>query len=110
MPVIPICSSSDCDIIDPHVQISPIEYDKKGSAGQPSDSACSWNNEEEADDNLGDTANPYPEPWPAKNIRNYWFKPYWISKVLYSDVDEPASEDSSSSDFDPIPHGYSSEH
>lgn len=110
MPVMFVCSSTDCDIIDPHVQIRPIEYDEKDSAGQSSDSSCSWKDKEEADNNFGDTADPYPEPWPAKNIGDYRFKPYWISKVLDSDVDEPDSEDSPQSDFDPIPHGYASEH
>ena len=92
MPKIGVCVAPNGDVVDPHVEVGPIDDDEKRCAPQPGLTSSLRDDESNAKSDFNDAGQVDPKGCVAKNCGDDWLKPNRIGEVLNADIDVQATE------------------
>ena len=93
MPEIGVSFASNGDVVDPHVEVGPVDNDEEGCAPQPSLAPGLRDDESDAKSDFNDACDIDPKGWVTKNRGYDWLKPCRIGEVLNVDIDIHSSKD-----------------
>lgn len=75
------------DVVDPHVEIRPIDTNEKHQAAQRCITTGPRQHEADADGNFHDTGDEHPDGRVPKDRRYDWLEPSRVGEMLDADVD-----------------------
>ena len=93
MPVVSVGLAVERDVVDPHVQIGPVNTHQEHQAAQRRMASGPRQNEANADGDFHDTGDEDPNGWIAQHGRDDGLKPGGVGEVLDADVDVHASKE-----------------
>ena len=94
MPVVGVGFSIKRYVVDPHVEVRPVDANEEHKAAQASVATGPWKNEAYADGDLHHAGDEHPNRWITQHGRHDGFEPSGVGKVLHADVNVHPSEDS----------------
>ena len=92
MPKIGVCVASNGDVVDPHVEVGPIDDDEKRCAPQPGLTSSLRDDESNAKSDFNDAGQVDPKGCVTKNYGDDRLKPNRIGEVLNADIDVQSTE------------------
>ena len=92
MPEVGVGLAVERDVVDPHVEVRPVNADEKHQAAQRRIPSSPRQDEADADANFHDTGDEHPNGWVAENRRDNRLKPGGVGEVLDADIDIHASK------------------
>ena len=87
MPEISVCVAPNGDVVDPHVEVGPVDSDEKGSACKTSIALSLRDDESNAESDFNDASHVNPKGWVAENCGDNWLEPSRIGEVVNADID-----------------------
>ena len=87
MPKIGVCVAPNGDVVDPHVEVGPIDDDEKRCAPQPGLTSSLRDDESNAKSDFNDAGQVDPKGCVTKNYGDDRLKPNRIGEVLNADID-----------------------
>ena len=94
MPVMSVSYAVQWYIVDPHVQVGPINPHKEGHASNGSITTCPRQNQAHANGNFHRSSDENPQSWIAEHRRDNGFKPSGVCEVLNTNphISEPKKD------------------
>ena len=93
MPEIGVCVAPNGDVVDPHVEVGPVDSDEKGSACKTSVASSLRDDESNAESDFNDAGYVDPKGCITKNFGDDWLEPSRIGEVLNADIDVHSSKE-----------------
>ena len=80
------------DVVDPHVEVGPVDSDEKHQAAQRRIPTGPRQNKANADGDFHHAGDEHPNGWVAQHGRDDGLKPCGVGEVLDADVDVHAAK------------------
>ena len=93
MPVVGVGFAVERDVVDPHVEVRPVDADEEHKTPEAGIATGSWENEAHANGDFHDAGDEHPDGWVAQDCRDDGFEPGGVGKMLDADIDVHASKD-----------------
>lgn len=107
MPVAGIGLAVERDVVDPHVEVRPVDAGQENYTAQCRTGTGLWKNEPHTDGDFHDTRDEHPNRGVAQDCRNDGFEPSGVGEVLNADVDVHASKHDGGDGEGPASHNCS---
>ena len=92
MPVVGVGLAVERDVVDPHVEVRPVNADEKHQATQRRIPSGPRQNKANANGDFHHAGNEHPNGWVAQHGWNDGFKPGGVGEVLNTNVDVHAAK------------------
>ena len=92
MPEICVSFASNGDVVDPHVEVGPIDHDEKSCAPQTGLTSSLRDDESNAESDFNDAGHVDPKGCITKNFGDNGLKPDRVGEVLNAYIDVQAAE------------------
>ena len=87
VPVMSVGLAVEWNVVDPHVEIRPINSNEEHQARQPCIPPRERKNEADANGNFHHARDEHPDGWVAQHSRDNRLKPGRVREVLNADID-----------------------
>ena len=92
MPEICVSFASNSDVVDPHVEVGPIDNDEEGCAPKTGFATSLRDDEPDAKSDFNDPSHVDPKGCVTKNCGDNGLKPDRVGEVLHADIDVQSAE------------------